>query len=253
MNRRRALVLAGALLLGACVVLLLLALDSTRPAVDRVDEAVRDLAVAAENPPATWAAVTLSFIGSVWINWPLRIAALVLLAVERRFLQLAAFALAIVCSEILIGVLKDAYARPRPPGSLIETSGAAFPSGHAIAGAVTAVGLVVVLLPPGGKRWRWEVYAVIFAFVMATSRVYLRAHWLSDVIAGGLLGGALALGWPALLQTVRDRRLPRPSDPPPPSADHEPLPVFADGQVNMITGAVRGRGPRWWRGRRGTA
>jgi undecaprenyl-diphosphatase len=100
---------------------------------------------------------------------------------------------------------------------LIGTSGASFPSGHAIAAAVTAVGLVIVLLPPGAARWKWEARAVAFAFVMALSRVYLRAHWLSDVVAGALLGAALALGWPALLQTVRGR--PDPAEVPERSAD----------------------------------
>ena len=131
--------------------------------------------------------------------------ALVVLAFRRQFVQLTAFALAVLTSEILIGTLKAAFGRARPPGSLIGTSGATFPSGHAIAAAVTAVGLVIVLLPPGPSRWRWEVRAILFAFIMALSRVYLRAHWLSDVVAGGLLGGGLALGWPALLQTVRGR------------------------------------------------
>lgn len=207
-NQRRGLAVAGALLLAACIMLLLVALDASRGSIDRVDEVVRDLAVRVEDRPATLAAQTLSLIGGVWVTLPLRLAALVLLAVKRRFLQLTAFALAIVSSEVLIGALKQAYARPRPPGSLIGTGGASFPSGHAIAGAVTAVGLVVVLLPPGRTRWRWEVLAVGFAFVMALSRVYLRAHWLSDVVAGGLLGGALALGWPALLQTIRARAAP---------------------------------------------
>ncbi len=114
-------------------------------------------------------------------------------------------ALAVLTSEALIGPVKAAYDRPRPPGSLIETSAAAFPSGHAIAAAVTAVGLVLVLAHPGPSRWRWEVRAVVFTGVMALSRVYLRAHWLSDTVAGALLGAGLALGWPALLMVLRER------------------------------------------------
>jgi undecaprenyl-diphosphatase len=185
----------------------LVAIPSTRHAVQNVDDAVHGFAVSVENRPTTLIAEGLSLIGGTLVNWPIRIVALVVLMVQRRFLQFAAFALAVVSSELLIGPLKAAYDRPRPPDSLIATSGASFPSGHAIAAAVTAVGLVVVLLPPGPNRWRWEVRAIIFAFVMALSRVYLRAHWLSDVVAGGLLGGALALGWPALLQSLRGRTL----------------------------------------------
>jgi undecaprenyl-diphosphatase len=55
------------------------------------------------------------------------------LALRRRWWHLAAFAAAIVLSEVLIGSLKGIYDRARPPGSLVATSGASFPSGHAIA------------------------------------------------------------------------------------------------------------------------
>ena len=82
------------------------------------------------------------------MNWPLRAAALALLAWRRHWLRLAAFALAVLSSEILIGTIKAGGRPAAPPGSLIETSGAAFPSGHAIATAVTAVGLVLVLAHP---------------------------------------------------------------------------------------------------------
>jgi undecaprenyl-diphosphatase len=205
-DSRRGLLVSGSLLVGAVVVGLLVFLPPTRPFVQAVDDAVWRAAGEVRNEPATAVAVALSWLGSVEVNWPLRIAALLLLAWRRHWLRAAAFTLAVVSSELFIGPVKDATNRPRPPGALIETTAASFPSGHAIATAVTAVGLVLVLARPGPSRWRWEVYAVELTAVMALSRVYLRAHWLSDTVAGALLGAGLALGWPALLMALRARR-----------------------------------------------
>lgn len=209
LNHRRAgrlalvFVALGALLLAA------VAYSSTLSVVQEVDDAWRSLMIDLRVSPLVWVAKVLAFVGSPWINWPLRVAALALLAVKRRWVQLTAFALAIVTSELLIGPVKALYERPRPPASVVATHGFSFPSGHAVAGAVTAVGLVLVLLPPGPRRWAWEVRAAIYASLMALSRTYLGVHWLSDVLAGGLLGVGLAVGWPALLQEIRDVRLPR--------------------------------------------
>jgi undecaprenyl-diphosphatase len=177
----------------------------TRPAVQDVDDGFLAAMEAVRIPPLTWLCQALSIAGGVWVNWPLRVLAMGLLAVRRRWLQLSAFVLAVATSEVLIGVAKTAYGRARPLESLVATSGASFPSGHSVAGAVTAVGLVVVLLPPGKARWAWELRAATFATVMSLSRTYLGAHWLSDVVAGGLLGTSLAIGWPAVLQEVRTR------------------------------------------------
>ena len=205
-DARRGLGVSAALVGGAVVVGLLVALPATRPAVQAVDDAVWRWAGDVRNGPTTWAAEALSWLGSGWVNWPLRGAAALLIAARRHWSRLLAFGLAVVTSEAAIGPVKAAYDRPRPSSALIETSAASFPSGHAIAGAVTAVGLVLVLAPPGPARWRWEVWAVVFSTVMALSRVYLRAHWLSDTVAGALLGAGLALGWPAVVTAVRDRR-----------------------------------------------
>jgi membrane-associated phospholipid phosphatase len=207
-DSRRGLLVSGCLLAGAAVVTLLYLLPATRPGVQAVDDMVWKFAGVVENGPATAVATALSWLGSGLVNWPLRVAALLLLAWRRHWLRALAFGLAVLSSELFVGPLKAAIDRPRPPGSLIVTSGASFPSGHAIATAVTAVGLVLVLAPPGPRRWRWEVYAVEFTAVMALSRVYLRAHWLTDTVAGALIGAGLALGWPALLMAVRHHRNP---------------------------------------------
>jgi undecaprenyl-diphosphatase len=205
LNHRRALRLVAALLASAAVVLALVAWPTTRPAIQGIDDAFLDLMVAMRIRPVTWLCEALSIAGGVWVNWPLRALAMAALLWRRRLLQLSAFVLAVVTSELLLGTLKLAYERPRPTGALVATTGYSFPSGHAMAGAVTAVGLVLVLLPPGRARWAWEFRAALFATVMSLSRTYLAAHWLSDVIAGGLLGTGIAVGWPAVLQEVRTR------------------------------------------------
>jgi undecaprenyl-diphosphatase len=205
LNHRRALRLVAVLLAATAAVFVLVGWRETRPAVQAVDDGFLAAMEAVRIAPLTWFCKALSIAGGVWVNWPLRLFATVLLAVRRRWLQLAAFVLAVTTSEALIGVVKAAFGRARPLESLVVTSGASFPSGHATAGAVTAVGLVVVLLPPGKARWAWEFRAATFATVMSLSRTYLGAHWLSDVVAGGLLGTSIAVGWPAVLQEVRTR------------------------------------------------
>ena len=105
---------------------------------------------------------------------------------------------------MLLTGAKAFFHRGRPPNELVATTGYSFPSGHAVAAAATAVALVLVLMAPGARRRKWEALAVLFAFVMAFSRVYLNAHWLSDVVAGVLLGTGVALGSAALATEVRD-------------------------------------------------
>jgi len=98
---------------------------------------------------------------------------------------------------------KGWYMRARPPGILVETQTYSFPSGHAVATASIGVALVLVSMHAGPHRRRWELVAAAAAFVMALSRVYLSAHWLSDVVAGTLLGVGVALGSAALVTEVR--------------------------------------------------
>ena len=202
---RRALVVAGGLLVGAALLALLVWSTAARDVVQHVDDWFLGLMEDIRVAPLTALAKVLAFIGGTWVTWIVRAGVIAALAFLRRWLHLTAFLLAVVTSEILLGVMKAAYDRPRPPGSLIHTTGSSFPSGHAVAAAVTAVGIVIALLPPGPSRWAWERRAAFYASLMALSRTYLAAHWLSDVVCGALLGSAIAIGWPALLVDLRAR------------------------------------------------
>jgi undecaprenyl-diphosphatase len=161
--------------------------------IQHLDDAWLRLMVTHRSGPVTALAKFLNWLGLVYITLPVRIAIAGFLALRRRWWHLAAFAVAIATSEALIGTLKAIYDRARPPGSLVATSGASFPSGHSIAATVTVVAAVIALVPPGRRRAWWSAAAVAFSALMALSRAYLAAHWLSDAIAGVLLGTSCAL------------------------------------------------------------
>jgi len=156
--------------------------------IQRLDDSWLRLMISGRIAPVTALAKVFNVLGLVYVTAPVRIAIAGYLAYRRRWWHLEAFAAAVLLSEILIGPLKAAYDRARPPGSLVATSAASFPSGHAVAASVTVLAAVIALAPSGSSRIGWGVAAAWFALLMALSRSYLGAHWLSDAIAGVLLG-----------------------------------------------------------------
>lgn len=188
---------AVALYAAAAIVMIWMALG--RSTLQPLDNWFHDSMVSIENGFLTFGAKVFNYLGSTWVTAPLRVAVAGLLWVQRRWEWLTVWIASIIVAEASVTVFKLLYDRPRPIDPLVTTTGASFPSGHAIAGAVTAVALVVVFLPAGPHRRIWELVAVGFAFFMAMSRTYLRAHWLTDVVAGTLLGAAAAVGVAAIV------------------------------------------------------
>ena len=151
----------------------------------------------------------LNVLGGGMVTIPLRVAVAAWLAFRRRWRAFATWVITWAAAELILSAAKAFFHRGRPPLPLVDLRGFSFPSGHAVAGAATAVALVLVLLAAGPARRRWEFVAIGFAFVMALSRVYLNAHWFSDVVAGVLLGAGVALGSAGLVTEVRDIALRR--------------------------------------------
>ena len=203
-NHRRALLYAAGLLFFTVLVFVLVGFDATRPSVQAVDDVVYRGADDIRNAPLTVLARVLNVLGGGWVLIPLRTVVAVFLAVRRRWRALATWLLIWLVAEVALVVFKAWYARPRPPGALVDTRGFSFPSGHAVATAAAAIALVLVLLPAGHHRRQWEVHAALFSFAMAMSRVYLNAHWFSDVVAGTLLGAGIALTTAGVVTEVRD-------------------------------------------------
>jgi undecaprenyl-diphosphatase len=89
---------------------------------------------------------------------------------------------------------KAAFDRERPAVGLGYTTagGGSFPSGHALASGTVVLLFVLVLVP---ARWRSRtiVLGSLELGVVAVDRVWVGAHWPSDVLAGFLLAGLIVL------------------------------------------------------------
>lgn len=161
--------------------------------IQHLDDSWLQLMISGRDRPTTVIAGVFNVLGPVYVTLPVRIAIAGHLAFRRLWRHLAAFAGAVLLSEVLIGPLKAVYGQPRPPWLPGRHQRSVFPPGHSIAASVTVLAAVIVLVPPGRRRVAWGLAAGVFAVPMAASRAYLGARWLSDAIAGLLLGTTCAL------------------------------------------------------------
>ncbi|MCC3766142.1 phosphatase PAP2 family protein [Streptomyces sp. UNOC14_S4] len=188
----------AAVLCALFVVLLVLVACSWGPLISldrRVADGLHPLAVGHQG----WTRVVRWLSGVLWDPWTMRAVlaiAAIRLARRREWLLVVWIAVTSALGTVLQQTLKAAVGRSRPrwPDPVATASYQAFPSGHALTATVTC-GLLVWLLwlhrsRAGVIRVTWAASAVSVIGVGFT-RLYLGVHWLSDVVAGWLLGGAL--------------------------------------------------------------
>jgi membrane-associated phospholipid phosphatase len=192
--------------------LLLLFVEERWPPLLRLDRGARDdlHAYALTNDGFVTAMKAVSIVGSGPVYLPLLAAVAIWLA-WRGLPRLALFvAVTAAGSALLNPLVKSAVDRSRPvlPDPVARADGLSFPSGHAQSAMVTYSVLLLVFLPALRGRRRIAALAGAATMVAAIgfSRVALGVHYVSDVLAGYVLGAAWVAAMTAAFSAWRRER-----------------------------------------------
>ncbi|OLB77824.1 MAG: hypothetical protein AUI14_15020 [Actinobacteria bacterium 13_2_20CM_2_71_6] len=182
----------------------------------RLDPRVHAFALAHRTGWLTTTLANATWLGSNWLLVPILLAATGYLLLRRGDRRTAvAVWVTYLGAVALYALAKPLVDRPRPPAADLigRATGLSFPSGHA-AQALAAWSILAVVAGAGRSRRTRIAALAVAAFVVlvvGVSRVYLGAHWLTDVLAGYALTGT----WLAILTALSLRRAQPPAEPQP--------------------------------------
>ncbi|MBV8718315.1 MAG: phosphatase PAP2 family protein [Chloroflexi bacterium] len=182
------------------------------------------------SPQLTWLAQGVSLMGSQVVI-ALGAALLVVFFWQRRWGAAVSLILVTAGAQLLNDVLKEAFhrARPVPVAGFVDAQQFSFPSGHAMVSAAFYLYLAYLSWRLVRSHWRRTLMGgalVVLVLLIGLSRLYLEAHYLSDVIAGYLAGvlwtDSVVLGGQVLALRTQPRpptvvaSAPEAAGPPPP-------------------------------------
>jgi undecaprenyl-diphosphatase len=137
-------------------------------------------------------AKAVTWLGSSGVLWTLIAAAVIVLAIRRRW-RLAAYLLVTGAGALVLDpVLKSLVGRLRPVVAhpIAHGAGNSFPSGHSL-GSIVCYGALFLVFLPATRGWWSRVFTAAVVTLIAAigiSRILLGVHYLSDVLGAWALG-----------------------------------------------------------------
>lgn len=184
------------------------------PQVAHLDRSILDALIAMRTPALTQVmlVVTNVFAPVVAVSWTIVLGG-VIRVFSGSWREGLIIPAAMVCSSAITALIKEFIERIRPafPERLVVEGSYSFPSGHATAvAAACAAGVLLMLhhlanripsdedgsfprLPARIIKGFVIAGAITLIVLIAFTRLYLGAHWFSDVVAGALVGTASSL------------------------------------------------------------
>ena len=165
-----------------------------------VDQSVLEWMVGHRTPWLTDVVTVITHSGGTVAAFLIATVVTIALLTRQRTAEAVMVAGAMLSGWAAMTLLKLLFRRERPPvpDRLVAIDSYAFPSGHAMMTAILAcvLGAVAVrVLAPGVRRIALLVLLGCYTLAVGLSRVYLAAHWLTDVLAGWAFGVAWAGMW----------------------------------------------------------
>ncbi len=163
------------------------------PQVALADAAIGQFVQGLRTDWATSIMVGITMLGDAGVLLPAALLLIAAVLVRRQWAIAVAVAAASLSGVVFVDMFKTLLQRARPVPMYEGADQFSFPSGHSTSATITFGMLALFVAQSLPARFRGLVYggfATLIALI-GLSRVYLQAHWPSDVLAGMMFGGAV--------------------------------------------------------------
>lgn len=177
----------------------------------RADIAILNLFESLRTPVGDKIMVFVTMLGDGIVVTVVAAVIAVYLFARKAWRRATGFLIAIVSTAVFVPLIKLMLHRSRPMELYSGADAYSFPSGHATLNAVL-FGICAVLIAHERSRWaKAAIFTVVAVFVLTIgfSRVYLGAHWVSDVLAGLLFGIAMVSAFAFVFGPIHNEKVGR--------------------------------------------
>ena len=168
---------------------------------------VKSVHLNAVEPPLTGWIVALTSLADTGVVLAITVGLVAMLAALRHWHGALILGLSVALTHLIVDIVKDIVSRPRPADAYAvgDPSGFSFPSGHSATSVAlyATAALIAARALSGSARVAVAVVGALIVLAVGISRIYLGAHYPTDVLAGWLTGAAVVLACWAAVSRLR--------------------------------------------------
>ncbi len=180
--------------------------------MERADVAIRNLFLSMRTPVGDRIMVFLTMLGDGFVTAAVTAIVVFYLVLRRAWRRGTGFLIAMTAAAVFVPLFKVLTDRARPTELLYTGPHAfSFPSGHATINTVLFGIIAVLVAHDRSPLVKAGVFSVAIAYIgaIAFSRVYLGAHWFSDVVGGLVFGTAMVSAFAFIFGSIHNEKVGR--------------------------------------------